>query len=94
MDHLAVDAHVGDIEGDRALHAVQIIVQAGILVHKEGGGYPAQIQRLAQVDLEIALDELDGTLHLVGVQRRFISCGNVNLAHASAPLFHKIWETL
>ena len=94
MHHLAVDAHVGNIEGDRALHAVQIIVQAGILIHKEGGGYPAQIQRLAQVDLEIALDELDGTLHLIGVQRRLISCGNVNLAHASAPLLYKIWKSL
>ena len=74
-------ADVGDIEADGALHAVEVIVQTGIFFHEEGSGNAAQIERVAQVDLEITLDEFNGALHLVNVQRRVIVGGNVGLAH-------------
>ena len=80
--HLTVSAHIGDIKGNRALHAVQVIIQTGILTDKQGSGDPAQIQRLPQIDLKVTLDELDGALHLIDGQRRLVTGGNENLTHA------------
>ena len=80
--HLPGGAHIGDVEGDRALHAVEVVVQAGILLHEQGSGDTAQIQRLPQIHLKIAFDELDGALHLVGGQRRLVSGGDRQFAHA------------
>ena len=79
--HLGVGPHIRDIKAHRALHAVEIIIQAGVVVHKEGRGYTAQIQRLCQIDLEIALDELNGTLHFIAGQRSLVAGGNDDLAH-------------
>ena len=81
LHDLRVVADVGDIEADGALHAVEVIVQTGIFFHEEGSGNAAQIERVAQVDLKITLDEFNGALHLVNVQRRVIVGGNVGLAH-------------
>ena len=82
MYHLTVGAHVGDVEGDGALHTVQVIIQAGVLPDEQGSGDPAQIQRLSQIDLEVTLDELNGALHLIDGQRRLVTGGNENLTHA------------
>ena len=81
LHDLRVVVDVGDIEADGALHAVEVIVQTGIFFHEEGSGNAAQIERVAQVDLKITLDEFNGALHLVNVQRRVIVGGNVGLAH-------------
>ena len=90
MHHLTVGGHIGDIEGNRAFHAVQVIIQTGVLADKQGSGNAAQIQRLPQIDLKVTLDELDGALHLVDRQRRFVTGGNEYLTHALAPLSIKI----
>ena len=55
VDHLGVPARVGHVEGHGPLHAVQIVVQAGGRLHKQGGGHPAQVERTAQIVLKQAL---------------------------------------
>ena len=39
VDDLRLRAHSGDVEADGALIAVQIVVETGILRHKQGSGY-------------------------------------------------------
>ena len=82
MYHLPGGTHIGDVKGDGALHAVEVVVQAGIFLHEQGSGDTAQIQRLPQIHLKIALDELDGPLHLVGGQRRLVAGRDRQFAHA------------
>ena len=55
VDHLGVPPRVGHVEGHRALHAVEVVVQAGGRLHKQGGGHPAQVERTAQIVLKQAL---------------------------------------
>ena len=38
VHHLALDAHGGDVEAHRALHTVEVIVEAGGRVHEQGRG--------------------------------------------------------
>ena len=57
-----------DVEGHRALHAVQIVVQAGLWVHHERRGHPQKVQSFRQKGLEEILHHLDGYLGVVQVQ--------------------------
>ena len=82
MHHLALCAHIRDIEGHRALHAIEVIVQTRILLHEQGSRNAPQIERLPQIHLEIALDELDCALHLIGGQRRLVPSRDRHFAHA------------
>ena len=81
VDHLAVEPHIRDIKSHGALHAVQVIVEAGAAVHEQGSGDPAQVQRVAEVCLEGILDEGDGPLQLIVGQGHFVTGGNEQLAH-------------
>ena len=81
MHHLGVGADVGNVERNRALHTVEVVVQSGIFINEQGSRHTAQVQRLTQIYLEIALDEFDGALHLVHGQRRFVPFRNDDLAH-------------
>ena len=82
VHHLTLRAHVGNVEGHGTLHAVEVIVQTRILIHEQGSGNAPKIQRLPQIHLEIALDELDSALHLVGGQRRLVPGRDRHFAHA------------
>ena len=46
MYHLGVLSDAGNIKFYRALRAIQVVVQAGVGGHKQGGGHPAQVQRV------------------------------------------------
>ena len=81
MHHLAVGPHVGDVKGDRALHAVEVVVEAGVSVHKQGGGDPVQIQPDGEAVLELRVDQFDGTLELVVGKRHLVAFGDDELAH-------------
>ena len=81
MDHLGIDAHVGDVELDRPLISVEVVVEAGILFHKQRGGNPPQIEGMTEIHLEIALDELNGPLHFVDGEGRMIALGEKYLTH-------------
>ena len=81
MNHLCIGVHVGDIETNRALHAIEVIVQTRILINEQGSGYTAQVQRITQIHLEITLDEFDSSLHFIHRKRRLVAFGNVDFAH-------------
>ena len=67
MDHLgALDTgNAGNIKGNGALDAAQIVVQARGRVHEQGSGGAHQVQTAAQLELEGLLDEADGALGLI-----------------------------
>ena len=48
VDHHGGVVHGPDVEGDGALHAVEVVVEAGAGLHEEGSGDPAQIEGTAQ----------------------------------------------
>ncbi|MPM98929.1 hypothetical protein SDC9_146119 [bioreactor metagenome] len=81
VDHLPVSAHVRNVEGHGAFHAVEIVVQARSPVHKQGGGDPVEVQPLRQVLLKIRVNEFDGALELVVGQRHFVPGGNHYFTH-------------
>ena len=88
VDHLPGGVYVGDIEGDRALHAVEVVIQPRIFFHKQWGGDPPQIQGIAEIHLKIALDKLNGPLHFIDRQRGFVALWDTDLAHCvSTSLF-------
>ena len=89
MHDLRLRADVRDVEADRALIAVQIVVQAGSLLHEQRRGYAAQIQRVGQIRLEIALDEFNGALQLVDGQGRVVALRDRDLAHGEASLSYE-----
>ena len=89
MHDLRLSADVRDVEADRALIAVQIVVQAGSLLHEQRRGYTAQIQRVGQIRLEIALDEFNGALQLVDGQGRVVALRDRDLAHGEASLSYE-----
>ncbi|CDC71191.1 unknown [Oscillibacter sp. CAG:155] len=60
--HLPLGAHIGDVEGDRALHTVQVIVQTGLAVHEKGSRDPVQVEPDREAVLKLAVDQLNGPL--------------------------------
>ncbi|CAN3977223.1 large-conductance mechanosensitive channel protein MscL, partial [Dysosmobacter welbionis] len=82
VDHLAVGAHIGDVKGDRALHAVQVIVQAGAAVHEQGGGDPVQVQAHTKAVLKLLVDQLDGPLELVVAEGHPVAGGDGGFTHS------------
>ena len=82
VDHLSVGAHVGDVEGDGPLHAVQVVVEAGLAVHEQGGGDPVEVQPHAQAVLELLMDQLDGPLELVVAQGHPVAGGDGGFTHS------------
>ena len=67
MDDLGAlhPGHTGDIKGNRALDAAQIVVEAGGRVDEQGSGGTHQMQAAAELKLEGLLDEADGALGLI-----------------------------
>ena len=86
VHHLALLAHGGHVEGDRALVAVEVVVQTGGLLDKQRRGHPAQVQRVGQLLLKVVLDEFNGHLHVVHAQRRAVALRNVDLVHVRPPV--------
>ena len=87
VHHLAVGADVGHVEGDGTLIAVEVVVEAGGLLHKQRGGNPPQIQGITEIFLKILLDKFDCALGLVDRQGRMISRGNHDFGHARSSFF-------
>ena len=81
MDHLSVQPHIGDVKGDGAFHAVQVVVQACGAVHEQGSGDTVKVQAHRQVVLEIRVDQLNGALEFVVGQRHTVAGGDGQFAH-------------
>ena len=87
VDHLGVLADTGNVEPDGALHAVEVVVQAGIGSDKQGGGYPAQVQSVGKIGLKGFFDKGNGPLQLVVGQGGLVALGDHKSAHKKAPSF-------
>ena len=79
LHDLRFTAGVQDVERDRALIAVEVVVQAGGLFHKQRRGHAKQIQIGRELILKQALEQTDGLLRLVNSQQAFVSFGNVGV---------------
>ena len=85
MDDLRVGVRAGNIEADRALHAVEIVVQAGGRLDEQRRGHAAQIQFAGERILKHALDQADGALRFIQRKVRRIARGNKRLTHRKSP---------
>jgi hypothetical protein len=79
----------GDVEAHGPLHAVEVVVEAGVPVHEQGRGDPAEVQGELQVLLEAALYELNGPLHIVAAEGRAVALGDQTGIHDVASY---IWK--
>ena len=86
VDHLGVPGGGGDVKGDRALHAVQVVIEAGGGLYKQGGGYPAQVEGSAQTVFKQPLQKADGLLRIIQVEAGGVPLGNDGLFHSSTLL--------
>ena len=77
VDHLSVGTlHGGNVEAHGPLHAVEVVVEAGVPIHEQRRGHPAEVQGKFQVLLEAAFHKFDGPLHVVAVERGAVAVGN------------------
>ena len=81
VHHLAFGAHVGDVKADGALHAVEVVVQAGAAIDEQGRRDPVEVQAEGEVALEILVDQFNGPLELVVAQGHFVAGGDGESAH-------------
>ena len=79
--------HAPDVEGDRTLHAVEVVVEAGRGGHKQRSGHPVQPQRAAQPVLKQAIEQADGLLGLINTQQGRIPLGNTGMFHRNGASF-------
>ena len=97
VDHLGGLFHAVDIKGDRALHAVQVVVQAGLGGDEQGGGHPVQPKGAGQLVREQPLQQADGLLRLIDGQQGAVTLRKRNFTHdehsfigLKSPLLYRI----
>ena len=81
VDHLGVLLGKGYVKGHRPFHAVEVVVEAGLGLHKEGGGYSAEVQRPGESVLKDPLQKTDGLLGVIEVEGGGVALGNDGLGH-------------
>ncbi len=75
----------GHVEGNGTLHAVEVIVQAGIRADKQRSGHALEIECRAQILLEALFDKHDGSLHLIYGEPGAIARGDNGCVHSAIP---------
>ena len=83
VDDLGLFVQAGHIELDRALHTVQIVVQAAALHDEQGSGHALQVQGHADLFLKDGLDQADGFLCVIQAQQALVVFRQSDLAHSS-----------
>ena len=86
VDHLGLLADGGDVKGNGALIAVQIIVQTRGIRDEQGCGDPLEIQGVLELGLEVVFDVGNGTLGVVGIQDGLIALGDIAFIHGDSLL--------
>ena len=81
LHHLCFGAAVLDVKGDLALHAVQVVVQAGGGLQEQRRRHAVQVQRGTQGVGKQPLHRADGALGVVQVQRGRVVFRDDDLAH-------------
>ena len=89
VDDLGVLVQAGHIELDRALHTVQIVVQAAALHDEQGSRDALEVERHADLLLENRLDQADGFLGVVQAQQALVAFRNDNAAHITFSSYNK-----
>ena len=93
MDHHGLPLDAPDVKGHRALHAVQVVVDAAGPGHEQGGGHPVQAQGAGQLVLEQAVEKADGLLGLVNRQQGGIPLWDAgDMIHTDSLLTFSILE--
>ena len=77
LDDFNIAVHVFYIERNRALDAVQCIVESGIRAHEERRGDTGKIELDSEIPLEEILDFFDSHLSLSDIEQGLISCRKI-----------------
>ena len=85
-DLRALTADGGNVERHRALHAVEIVVQAAGRLNKQRGSDALEMQRKAQLLLKQVLDQADGLLRVVQPETGAVPFRNPNMVHVDHSL--------
>ena len=78
----------GDVEGDGAFGAAQVVVEAGVGGDEEGRGDALQAQGALEFGLEAVFDIADGALQIVAAQRGTVSFGDDDAVHVVTSLWN------
>ena len=68
VDDLHILPHVFDIKLNRALHPVQVVVEAAARQYKQGGRHTGQIELIGKLPLKSILQQFDGDFGFHNVQ--------------------------
>ena len=79
MDDLDLFSDIGDIKGNGAFHAVEVIVDTAALADEQRGGDAGQVELQGEFALKGILDQLDGDFGLQDIQRRAVVRGELEL---------------
>ena len=81
MHHLRGAAGLLQIEGNGALDAVEVVVEAGGRLHKQRRRHALEVERGAELLLKIPFQAADGGLRLVQIEKRLIAVRDHGFAH-------------
>ena len=81
VDHHGGVGHAADVKGDGALHAVQIVVQAGRLSYEQRGGDPVEAEGAAEAVLKQAVEQADGLLCFINIEQRGVPLRDTGTVH-------------
>ena len=69
------------VEADRALHAVEVVVDARARRDEKGRGHALETEVAHKIALERVLDELDRLLRLADAHARLVVFGYLQVVH-------------
>ena len=85
LHNLCLSADVRNIKGNRTLVAVEIIIQSGRLLNKQGSGDTEKVQICGQLILKQTLQQTNRFLRVINTQQAAIALGNVGI-HSDSSL--------
>ena len=87
VNNLGLLIQAGNIERNRALHTVQVIIQTAALYNKEGSRDALEMQCHAKLFLKDRFDQADGLLGVIQPQQTLVPFRNDNAAHSRISFF-------
>ena len=76
-----------DVKADRTFIAVEIVVQTGVLLHKQRSGDPVEVQQRTQPVFKEPVDQADGFLGIIHAEDAFIAFGNIDFHMLPVPFY-------
>ena len=87
VNNLGLLIQAGNIERNRALYTVQVIIQTAALYNKEGSRDALEMQCHAKLFLKDRFDQADGLLGVIQPQQTLVPFRNDNAAHSRISFF-------